>query len=344
MRTFIGLLSSLARPFFVLFFIFMPFYAAAQYNEPKNNLDLSVGRFSFFLTTRIMDDGSIQEGGLGWNYTDAFSGDLRLRMTTTEKNEEIEDVEDSLNAVKQKIYEVFLLPFEYVPVKSPSSKVWLGAGGYYYNEALREKGFFNMPELEYLGKERVNSYNNNFSLQTFGPVLDAGYSFRGSEWFKTSLSVGVVPVFLTWAKQKVSIVPLLDPDHADYSQNHWGSPYVYWELNGAVSLPRAGELVREKSFSPSNWKLWFSLIYDYSRLKYEVLDFNFDGSAFIWYTPERTVDTRSFKIEGALLIPIGGMHLQIGGGRIFDTITADSGSAIRREKNFLNISGKILNF
>jgi hypothetical protein len=56
------------------------------------------------------------------------------------------------------------------------------------------------------------------------------------------------------------------------------------------------------------------------------------------------VDTQSFKIEGALLIPVGGMHLQIGGGRIFDAMNVDSGSVIRREKNYLNISGKILNF
>jgi len=326
------------------FIIVAPSYVTAQDNEPKKDIDLNIGRFSFFLTTRIMDEGSIQELGFGWDYTNVFSGDLRLRMTTTEKNEEIEGVEDSLNAVKQKIYEVFLLPFEYVPVKTSLSKLWVGAGGYYYNEALKEKGFFNMPELEILGKERVNSYNNDFSLQTLGPVLDAGFSFRGSQWFKASLSVGVVPVFVTWAEQKVSIVPLLDPDHAEYSQNHWGSPYVYCDLSGVFSLPHVIELAREKTFRPSNWKLWFSLIYDYSSLRYEVLDFNFDGHDFIWYTPERTVETQSFKIEGALLIPVGGMHLQVGGGRIFDSMTVDSGTAIRHEKNYLIISGKILNF
>jgi hypothetical protein len=306
---------------------------------PEGDLSKSIGNFSFFLTTRIMEDGSIQEGGLGWNYAGAFSANLRVRMTTVEKNEEFEDADDSLNAVKQKIYEVFLLPFEYAPVRTSLVKLWLGVGGYYYNEALNEKGFFNMPELEDLGKERVNSYTNEFSLQTLGPALDAGFSFRGSQWFKVSLSAGAVPVFLTWAEQKVSIVPLLSPDNADYSQNHWGSPYLYAELNGTISLPRLG-----RTSGPSNWMIWFSMLYDYSRLQYEALDFKFDGSDFSWYAPERTAVSQSLKIEGALLIPFGGMHLQIGGGRMFDSITVDSDSALRHDKNYLNISGKIISY
>ncbi|MDR0302798.1 MAG: hypothetical protein LBI04_10875 [Treponema sp.] len=286
-----------------------------------------------------MDDGSIQDGGLGWNYAGAFSANLRVKFTSIEKNEEFASVADSLNAVKQKIYEVYFLPLEFAPVKTASAKLWFGIGGYYYNETLSEKGFFNMPELELLSMERVNSYTNEFSMQTLGPLVDAGFTFRGSEWFKASLSAGAVPVFLTWAEQSVSIVPLLDPDHADYSQSHWGSPYLYGDLSGIISIPRF-----KQPLEPSGWKLWFSFLFDYSSLQYEVLDFKYESSKFNWYTPERTVVSRSFKIEGALLIPISGMHLQIGGGRIFDSMTVDTGSAIKHEKNYLNISGKIINF
>ena len=272
---------------------------------------------------------------MGWNYSNIFSGNLRVRWTKTEKNEEFEGVADSLNAVNQNILEFFLLPFEYVPVKTAASKIWLGIGGYFYNEILKEKGFFNMSELEVLGKETVNSYTNEFRMWTLGPVLDLGYTFHGWEWLNVSVSAGVVPIFATWAKQNVSIVPLLGTDKAEYSQSHSGSPYLYADLSGMISLPG-------RSLNPSNWKLWFSLLYDYSNLRYELLDFKFDGSDFNWYNRETTVRYQSFKIEGALLIPIGGMHLQIGGGRVFDSMTFDSGPAVDRGRNYLNIAGKII--
>jgi len=324
------------------------FYMACgfAFGQDSKTYDFSLGRFSFSLSTMIMDDGSILDGGIGMVYTGSFSGELRARQTKTEKNEEFEGVDDSLNAVNQVIYEVFLLPFEYAPLLTPRIKLWFGIGGYYSDEALKEKGFFNMPELVALGKEQVNSYTNDFSLRVLGPVIDAGFSYRGSDWFKASLSVGIVPVFGTWAKQNVSIVPLLDPGKADYSQKHWGSPYLYADLSGIISIPDFRVLARKEGLSPSGWKLWFSLVYDYSRLRYEILDFIFDEntSDWSWYTPEREVVTQSFKIEGALLIPLGAMHLQIGGGRIFDSMTVDSGSLLRSGKNYLNISGKILKF
>jgi hypothetical protein len=319
--------------------------AGAFAQEKEGDSSITLGRFSFFLTNKIMEDGSIIDGGISLNYTDAFSGELQIRRTRTEKNEEFEGVEDSLNAVKQETIEVFLLPLEYDFLQSSASgRIWLGIGGYYYDEALNEKGFFNMPELEYLGAERVNSYTNNFSLRVLGPVLKAGFVFRGSEWFRGFLSGGAVPVFATWAKQDVTIVPLLDPGRADYSQNHWGSPYLYGDLSAIISLPDFKALARKQGTVPSNWKLWFSLLYDYSRLQYEILDFEFVGNKFNWYTPERTVAAQSFKIEGALLIPMGGAHLQIGAGRMFDSMTVDSGSLLRTEKNYLNISGKVIPF
>jgi len=333
--------------------VFLLFFAAfapvgtgvfAQDNEkPKDETEptnISIGRFSFFMAAKILEDGSIQDGGISWNYSDSFSGELRGRWARTEKNEEFEGVQDSLNAASQETVEIFLLPLEYAPFSTDEVKLWAGIGGYYYNEKLKEKGFFNMIELDLLGLEKVNSYKNEFSMNMLGPLIDLGFTYRGSKWFKASLSGGISPIFATWAKQSVSIIPLLEPDNADYSQNHFGSPYIYMDLSGTICLPKITAMIKKQSAEPSDWKAWVSLLYDYSRLQYEVLDFIYDGNKFSWYTPEQTVKNQSFKLEGALMIPLGAMYFQIGAGRIFDSITADSGSALKHEKNYLILSGR----
>ena len=299
--------------------------------------DLNTEIFSFFLTNKIMNDGSIQEGGLGINYSDAFSGELRIRHTKTEMNEEFGGLEDSLNAASSDIYEVFFLPLKYHLINTQSVKTWLGIGGYYYDEKLNEKGFFNMPELGNIGLEPVNSYKNEFSMRTLGPILDAGVTYRDSNWVNVTLSVGVVPIFATWTKQKTSIVPLMSHDSADNSQNHWGSPYLYCDLNWMLSLPKLNA-------TPSDWKIALSILFDYSRLQFKDSDFTYDSTRFNWYFPEREVVTRSFKLEAALLIPLGEMYLQIGLGRIFDSIKVDSGAAIRSDKNYFNIAARVIQF
>ena len=304
-----------------------------------------IGRFSFNLTNKIMEDGTIMDSSVGMNYTGDFSGEVRFRRTKTEKNEEFDNVDDSLNASAQEILEITLLPFNYSFIKTSDVKLWAGIGGYYYDRTLKEKGYFTWSILDDLfDLDPLNSYKNDFSMRTLGPIIDAGFTYRGSDWIKLSLSGGIVPIFATWAKQTVSIFPLMDPDTADYSQNLSGSPYLYGDLSGTISLPKLLPLFRNQGFSPSNWKLWVSLLYDYSRLKYEDLGFNLVEGKFVWIMPEVNVVTQSFKLEGALLIPLGGMHFQIGAGRIFDSMTADSGVQIRKDKNYLNIAGKLLNF
>jgi len=340
---------------FIYFFflvIFCPVFtqeAETPYTPPPSVYALVKGTpensswIPFSLNTKIMKDGSIIDGRLGWNYKNAFTGEIRGRWTNIEKNEEFNDVKDSLNAVSQKNFEMFLLPFEYAPIRKTNSRLWLGIGGYFNNETLTEKGFFNMTELEDLNIEPVNSYMNNFSIKILGPVFDFGYTLTGGKWFIGSVSISVVPIFATWANQTVSIVPLLIPGKAKYSQNLSGSPYIYGDLSGTISIPQLRAIINHQGIVPSDWKLWISILYDYSRLQYEILDFNYDGSKFIWYTPKEIVVSQSLKIEGALMIPIKGMYFNIGGGHIFDSMAVNSGTTVRNDSNYLIISGKLLN-
>jgi hypothetical protein len=274
-----------------------------------------------------MEDGSITDVSFGYRYTEDFAGELRLRKSEETKNEEFGNVEASLNAVRSTVYEVFLLPFE---LRSDISGVLLrlGAGLYYYDETLKEKGFFDMAALSAMGKASVNSYTNDFSLRLTGPLIEAGFAWSEPDWFGISVSGGASPVFFAGTKQKVSIVPLMSPERAEYSRNSSGSPYLYADLSLHIFR-----------------YISVSCVCDYTRLKYKILDFTYDGSNFIWYTPDREVTAQSFRLEGALRIPLGaGMYAEIGGGRIFDSVKLDSGSAVRTDTNYITVSGRKFNF
>jgi hypothetical protein len=58
-----------------------PFCAYAQ------STYLSLGSFSFFLSSKILEDGSITDVGAGLDYAGRFRGELRLRNTISSKNE-----------------------------------------------------------------------------------------------------------------------------------------------------------------------------------------------------------------------------------------------------------------
>ena len=72
---------------------------------------------------------------------------------------------------------------------------------------------------------------------------------------------------------------------------------------------------------PSNWKIWYSFSYGYYRLEHEYAYFIQDnvGSLFHWFTGDAVVKGNNFTMEGALLIPVAGMYVQIGGGQIYST-------------------------
>ena len=204
-------------------------------------------------------------------YAQNFSGSLRFRSTTSAKNEELLGVADSLNAVSENILEIFLLPVEYSLFNTPEIGLRLGGGLYYEYDELHEKGFFNMPELE-PEFERVNSYTNDFSMSVFGPLLDASFNYY-SPWFSVTLSAGLVPVFVLGAKQKMGIVPLLDPHYAEHSQTNAGSPYFYLSLD-----------------FPLFKYVSLALLYDVASLQYEVIDFD-DNLA--WFNHEQKAVSQS---------------------------------------------------
>jgi hypothetical protein len=212
---------------FLLLSVFLVLVSFPVYTQEQA---FSFGSFSFSLSPKILKDGSITDIGLGLKYAEKLSGELRFRYTSIAKNESLEDVADSLNAVNESIFEVFFLPVTYTFLNMENITIHAGGGTYYEYGNLTEKGFFNMPALENLGKERVNSYTNDFSMHVVGPLIDAGVRYRAA-WFRAALSAGIVPVFFLGASQKMGMVPLLDPHYADYSQSTAGSPYFYVNLD-----------------------------------------------------------------------------------------------------------------
>jgi len=283
---------------------------------------INLGNFSFFLSPKILEEGSITDVGVGLAYNDFWGGELHFRYTSIEKNEEIPGTADSLNAISEKFFEVFLLPAEYRFIERANFRFWAGAGFYYEYNRLIEKGFFNMPVLETLDPplERVNAYKNDFSMHLFGPLLETGISYFSSR-FKISFSGGLVPIFFLTAAQKMSIVPLLDPDVAEYSQNTWGSPHFFLNLESTI-------------FKYIN----LMLLYDAAWLKYQFIDFDENMK---WIHPDRTVVTHSLKAEVSLLYPFSNdMSFQIGYGYMSDFISLDSVPAVSKGKHYLILTTK----
>jgi hypothetical protein len=309
--------KKLQVPAVVFFTVCIPAALFAQ------NQYLDMGRFSFYLTPKILKDGSIIDFGLGYEYTEHTAGEIRLRFSSTAKKEEFDGtVPDSLNAVEENNFEIFLMPFEYFFVKKQRIKIQAGMGVYYAYNTLAEKGYFNMPVLETLGKEKINSFSNDFTMHVLGPNLETGFSYRGG-WFDLSVRGGVVPVFYLGARQKMEITPLMEPDYADYSQNTAGSPYVYADA-GFVFFRYVS----------------LALLYDFSRLNYQVVDFDTNLN---WYNPERTAAVQSLKAEASLLIPLqSAVYIQIGYGYTFDSIQLDSGSPVRSSRQYLIFSTKTI--
>lgn len=274
------------------------------------------GRFSFFSSPKILKDGSITDMGLGYAYTERFAGELRLRFSGESKNERFDEtVPDSLNAMSKNAFALFLSPLEYFFVKSPRTRFQAGAGVYYHYETLSENGYFNMPALEALGREKINSFSNKFSTHTLGPNIEAGLT-RGAAWMDLSLRGGLIPVFWLHTNQTMRIDPLMGPDYADYSKNTWGSPYVYADIT----------IILFKFIS-------LALLYDFSRLTYQVIDFN---GELQWYKPERTVVSQSVKLEASLLIPLSSpVYTQIGYGYTFDSVQLDSGDPVRSGRHYV---------
>jgi hypothetical protein len=292
----------------------------------------SLARFTFSFSPRLMKDGSFTDFSLGYRYARKAAGEVQVRYTDVSKYEPLlpNRDEDSLNVIKDQTTEVFFFPVKYYFIRKPGSNFWIGAGAFYEYEVQTEKGYFTMTELNLLGKEKVNAYNNDFSMHLLGPLLDAGFAWRNPSFY-FSLSASVVPVFSFWTKQKMEITPLLEPNYADYERQNKGSPYLYGNLN----------LILWKYFS-------FALSYNFFQLNYNVLDFDAVKTTptdydFFWITPESTLVFQSLKLETSLLIPLRGITLQVGYGYAMDSQKVDA-KLDQMGKHYLIVSGKTINF
>ena len=300
-----------------LAFLLLPMLAHAQ------STALDIGNFSFSLTPRILQDGSITDLSLGMFYSDSFGAEIRVRNTQIAKNEEISGADDSLNAIKETIYEIFVLPFQYRSVRD-NLRLTAGAGLYYEYDKLEEKGFFTLNYLGEEGLERVNSYKNDFTMHLVGPLLDAGIRYN-SEWFNIGLTAGIVPFFHINFAQKLSMEPLLYPSTANLSENTWGAPYFYISLDSIIL----------KYFNAT-----FS--YNYAKLSKQVISFDDDLN---WIYPEQSVVTQSIMIEISALLPLGGgISFQAGYGYMHNFVALDSSPVIHEGGHYLILSTKKTEF
>jgi len=311
------LYSNPLRKTAVLAFLLLPIFAHAQ------NASLDFGNFSFSLTPRILKDGSITDLSLAMFYADSFGAGIRVRNTQIAKNEEISGADDSLNAIKETIYEVFALPFQYRLVKD-NLRLTAGAGLYYEYDKLDEKGFFTLNYLEEVGLERVNAYKNNFTMHLAGPLLDAGF-FYNSPWFNAGFTAGIVPVFHINFAQTLGIDPLMNPAAANISENTWGSPYFYLSIDSIMFK------YLNATFS-----------YNYARLTKQIIDFD---DNLEWIYPQQSVVSQSIMIEISALLPTGsGISFQAGYGYLHNFIGMDSSPVIQEGKHYLILSTKKTSF
>jgi hypothetical protein len=296
-----------------IFFTFLPTYAFTQ------NHDVNFGDFYFSLSPKILKYGTINDLTFGYNYTKSLTSELRLRFSYVTKKEQFDKtLPDSLNIIEENNIETFFIPLKYYFIKNSYIESVAGAGIYYGYNKLTENGYFNMPSLEILGKEKVNSFSNNFSRHVVGPDIEIDFIYHAN-WLNVSVRGGIVPIFYLHAYQKMGIIPLLEPNYADYSQNTWGIPYFYTDVN--IILFRY---------------ISFTLLYDFSRLNYQVIDFD---NNLNWNTVDRNVITQSFKLEASLLIPLGiDIYTQLGYGHTFDSTKIDSVSPIHSSKQYLIFS------
>jgi hypothetical protein len=302
----------------LLFFVLLPCSVFSQ-SKP-----LDWGNASFLLDTKIMEDGSIINVGFGLNYNNVWGGEIRGQAVKTSTNEKEDDpaVADSLIAVKETVYEIFLLPIQYRPTVNQNLKWRLGIGLHYEYQKSNQKGYIDMPELEILGFAQVNAYTDDFSMHLFGSLMDAAAQYD-AEWFNITFSVGAVPVYFLTAAETQRMFPLFNT--VNHSQETWGSPYFYLGLDSIL-------------FQYVN----LTAKYNYARLKYEVIDLDFDAhtSEFFPVFPESTVVSQTLMFEISALLPLGGVGFRIGYGYMLNFYTLDSGNPVSENKHYLVLSGK----
>ena len=304
---------------FLIIFLILPCFA---YSE-GNSLDL--GNASFFLDTKTMQDGSIVNIGFGLNYSDVWGGEVRGQIGKTAASEELDapNVSDSMIATNETVYELFFLPIQYSSTINNNFKWQIGAGLHYEYQESKQKGYIDFkPNPEDSSFAGLNSYTDDFSMHVLGPLIDIGIKLD-VEKFSIGFSGGIVPVFFLNAAEKQRMYPSFDT--VNHSQETVGSPYFYLGLESV--------LFRYVSLSAK---------YNYAQLKYEVIDLDFDQTTnkFIPIFPENTVVSQSLMLEASVLIPVGGMYIQIGYGYMLSFYTLNNGDPVSGNKHYLILSGR----
>ena len=303
-------------------FLLFPCLAYAQ-DEP---IDLKLGRFSFFIDTALMADGSMNNAGFGFDYNDVWGGEIRGQFTQTSETE-YSSTPDTLTTFKETVVEMYLLPAQYKPAINQNLQWRFGAGLYYEYQKSDQKGSVEIPALSSYSLETHNSFTDDFSAHIAGPLLDIGLKYN-SEWFDISFSGGFVPAYFLTTTEKQRMSSLYAAEH---SQKKWGSPYFYLGLDSVV-LKYINLAVK----------------YNYARFKYDVIDFYTEGDAsaikFIPAFPESSVVSQSLLFEISAVLPLGSADFQIGYGHMLNVFTPDSGNIVRENKPYLILSGKKTSF
>jgi WD40 repeat protein len=284
------------------------------FNMVWKNLTLS-------LDTDVLEDGSKTDFSLSCLYTPSTEGELRFRYTKQSYNDDMYDLEESLRANDELIFETFLLPFRRYFLNNSTLSFNAAAGLYYEYNALEQHGYFNMPELD---EESLNIYRNDFSMHVLGPLAEAGLRFK-TRPVDVSLKVGIVPIFYLRRDQSMQMKPYMGDKYFDHSQDTSGSPYFYGKLNGIFFR-----------------FLSLSLLYEYTRMDYDVISIDENAK---WTTPKEELVSQSFKVEASVLLSFGGgLYLQVGYGHSFDTIELDSSTPVEDNSHYIIIGTKKLTF
>jgi hypothetical protein len=142
--------------------------------------------------------------------------------------------------VKEEAFELFLTPFERAFFNRANVRLKVGGGLYYAYNTLTVKGFLDIPALETLGKERVNSFSNDSTTHSAGLNITLGFNYQ-AEWLDLTVNGGMVPIFYMSARQDMKVTPLMDPHNANCSQATFGVLFLRGHCRYAVQVrdPRA---------------------------------------------------------------------------------------------------------
>ncbi|MCL2804500.1 MAG: hypothetical protein FWD26_00990 [Treponema sp.] len=303
----------------IIFFIFILLFLVgvspiSLFADDSDGFALELGRYYMSVTPKILEDGVQNDISFGMFYTDAMkmAWEIRFRSVNGAANDTISGIGDSLITRDRQVYEVFLLPLNFQFLKLSNFTMRAGAGGYYNYNSLYENGFFNDRNLYFPPhpEDHYSAYTNDFTGHAVGPLFDIGLSYN-HRFFSVSLSVGCVPVYYLNREQTLKITPYMNPTPSfSVASESISSPYLYMVLDTAVKL---------KYFS-----FFFSVIGEYSRLKYTAAEIN--GTTGEWMAVETERVNKTLALEISLLINLGksGFMPQIGYGRTFDEVTGGS--------------------